>query len=145
MRCNSLWNILLWLALLLPAVSTAFAQSSPIYINILVKDPSAVVKGKVQETVGGSKLPGPLKRVMTSAASSLASKAATPSRIAEKMSGKMPKKMTEKMKGNGLDVKVEPIFREGKHAILSSPVLVDHMHVCNSQIARLRIQVPTLF
>jgi hypothetical protein len=136
-RSNNLWNVPLWLALLLPVLSTGFAQSSPIYINILVRDPSSVVKGKVAETVRGSKLPGPLKRLVTFGASALASKAATPSRIAKKMSNKMPKKMTQKMKGNGLDVKVKPIFREGKPR-LRNAVLVVYYYLCNSQVAWFR-------
>jgi hypothetical protein len=104
--------MLLWLTLLLPFSARAFAQ--PIYIHILVKDPSQVVKGKVKETIGGAPLPGPLKRLATFGASALASKVATPSLVAKKMSGKMPSKMTNKMKENGLTVKVEPVFREGK-------------------------------
>ena len=114
---NHMWKVSLWLALLLPVLCTSLAQE-PIYINVLVEDPSCIVQGKVEETIGGTKLPGPLKRLATFGASALATKVATPSKVASKMVGKMPGKMTEKMKGNGLDVKVEPMFREGRYGLL---------------------------
>jgi hypothetical protein len=100
-----------WLALLLPFGARAFAE--PIYINVIVKDPSQVIKGSVEETIGDTKLPGPLKRLVTFSASTLASLVATPSFAAKRMYDKMPSKMTDKMKGNGLTVKVEPFFQEG--------------------------------
>jgi hypothetical protein len=100
-----------WLALLLPLSARAFAE--PIYINVLVEDPSQVIKGSVEETIGNTWLPGPLKRLATFSASTLASFVATPSFVAKRMYEKMPSKMTDKMKGNGLTVKVEPVFQEG--------------------------------
>ena len=100
-----------------------------------MKDPSHVVKGKVQETIRGSRLPGPLKRIAKFGASALATRVATPSRVAQKMCTKMPKKMMNRMKGNGLDVHVEPIFREGRcsvqHKIHSSLLACSFLY-CDS-------------
>ena len=103
-----------WLVLLvlLPFSARALA-ADPLYINILVKDPSNLVKGKIQETIGGSRLPGPLKRLASFAGSALAPKVATSSMVAKTMSKTMPKKMTKKMKENGLTVNVESIFQKG--------------------------------
>jgi hypothetical protein len=102
-----------WLALLLPFSARALTGVDPLYINILVKDPSDLVKEKVQETISGSRLPGPLKGLASLGGSALASKVATSSMVAKNMGKKMPKKMTKNMKENGLTVNVESIFQEG--------------------------------
>jgi hypothetical protein len=103
---------IVWFMLLFP-FSSARAFASPLYINIVVVDPSNVIEGMATEKIGALPLPGPLKRLANFGASKLAPKV-SPSTVAKMMSSKLPKKMTAKMKENGLTVSVEKDFQEGK-------------------------------
>jgi uncharacterized protein YhdP len=90
-----------------------------IYLNIVVKDPSGAIQGKVDVAVEKSSLPNPLKKAAAKVGGKIATTMATPTVVAKQMSEKLPVDMPVKMKGKGMTVVVETVNLEGPYVVLS--------------------------
>jgi hypothetical protein len=98
------------------------AEKSILYINVVVIDASEAIKDKVRTRVEDSRLPKPLRRVVTAAATGIAGNVFTLHKIAKKVSKKICHKLPEKMFIRGITAVVEEIFREGPYVVFQLEV-----------------------